>query len=113
MFSPPNVLYSLLDDGDDDYDNNGDGDGLVMMTITVIMMTTAKTMTTRKPKTRGRLTVTGVRHQFPRKLQSRSMPTSGRRRFIIQANNDDHHYGNCGLRHNGDFSASKVLLEPP
>ena len=113
MFSPPYVLYSLLDDGDDDYDNNGDVDGLVMMTITVIMMTTAKTMTTRKPKTRGRLTVTGVRHQFPRKLQSRSMPTSGRRRFIIHANNDDQHYGNCGLRHSGDFLASEVLLEPP
>ena len=113
MFSPPNVLCSLLDDGDDDYDNNGDGDGLVMMTVTVVMMTSAKTMTTRKPKTRGRLTVTGVRHQFPRKLQSRSMPTSGRRRFIIQANNDDQHFGFCGLGPIGDLLASKVLLEHP
>ena len=113
MFSPPNVLCSLLDDGDDDYDNNGDVDGLVMMTIRVMMMTRAKTMTTRKPKTLGRLTVTGVRHQFPRKLQSRSMPTSGRRRFIIQANNDDQHFGVCGLEHNGDLLASKVLLEQP
>ena len=113
MFSPPNVLYNLLGDGDDDYDNNADGDGLVMMAITVMMMTRAKTMTTRKPTTRGRLTVTGVRLQFPRKLQSRSMPTSGRRRFIIQANNDDRHYGICGLGHNGDLLASKVLLEQP
>ena len=84
-----------------------------MMTIAVIMMTTAKTITTRKPKSRGRLTVTGVRLQFPRKLQSRSMPTSGRRRFIIQANNDDQHFGVCGLGHNGDLLASKVLLEQP
>ena len=112
MFSPPNVLCSLLGDDDDDYDNNGNDDGLVMMAITVMMMTRAKTMTTRKPTTRGRLTVTGVRLQFPRKLQSRSMPTSGRRRFIIQAKNDDQHYGVCGLGH-GDLLASKVLSEQP
>ena len=31
MFSPPNVLYSLFDDGDDDYNNNGDGDALAMV----------------------------------------------------------------------------------
>ena len=95
------------------YIDNADGDGLVMMTIAVIMMTTAKTITTRKPKSRGRLTVTGVRLQFPRKLQSRSMPTSGRRRFIIQANNDDQRFGVCGLGHNGDLLASKVLSEQP
>ena len=94
------------------YIDNADGDGLVMMAITVMMMTRAKTMTTRKPTTRGRLTVTGVRLQFPRKLQSRSMPTSGRRRFIIQAKNDDQHYGVCGLGH-GDLLASKVLSEQP
>ena len=38
------------------------------------------------------------------------MPTSGRRRFIIQANNDDQHYGVGGLGHNGDLLASNVLL---